>query len=207
MVNGTNHYQKIGTVDLGLQRDLANLKSLTATDHLDIKNLTTKFYDLEKELYNEKRRSIQNASSEPATTLGPDKIAGLFQEIGALKEENKLLQSHVSLIAESLRKKREAEKQVVDVVTGYVDDVEGDLVYAKFTIGEKTDKAVFSRSKFAGVGADFCGARVRFLTVKTADPINPYDLEVELMEKQPLQKLTADILKQLEQLEDLEHDG
>ncbi|HIE26010.1 TPA: hypothetical protein EYP66_01835 [Candidatus Poribacteria bacterium] len=76
---------------------------------------------------------------------------------------------------------------VVDVLDGHVHEIEGDVVYAKYLINGEEYEAAFDIALFKEVDADFQGARVRFLTIKTevlatsaTDESTPYDLKIEL---------------------------
>ena len=97
---------------------------------------------------------------------------------------------------------------VVDVLNGHVHEIEGDVVYAKYLINGEEHQAAFDIALFQEAGADFQGAQVRFLTLKTevlatsaTDESKPYDLKIELKEKQTSQIITRDVQEKLDRLE------
>jgi len=97
--------------------------------------------------------------------------------------------------------KKDYKPIVVDVLDGHVHEIEGDVVYAKYLINGEEHKAVFDIDLFKSVSADFQGAKVRFLTVKTDDESNPYDLRIELKEEQELNEITGNVQEKLDRLE------
>lgn len=101
---------------------------------------------------------------------------------------------------------------VVDVLDGHVYEMEGNVVYAKYLINGEEHKAAFDIALFQEAGADFQGAQVRFLTVKTevlatsaTDESTPYDLRIELKEEQTLNEITRDVQEKLDRLEQFDN--
>lgn len=94
---------------------------------------------------------------------------------------------------------------VVDVLDGHVYEMEGNVVYAKYLINNEEHKAAFDIALFQEAGADFQGAQVRFLTVKTDDESTPYDLRLELKEEQTLNEITRDVQEKFDRLEQFDN--
>lgn len=104
-----------------------------------------------------------------------------------------------------LKEKKGYEPIVVDVLDGHVHEIEGDVVYAKYLINGEEHKAAFDIDLFKEAGADFQGAQVRFLTLKTDDESKPYDLKIELKEEQTLTEITGDVQEKLDRLEQFDN--
>jgi hypothetical protein len=94
---------------------------------------------------------------------------------------------------------------VVDVLTGHVHEIEGDVVYAKYLINGEEHKAAFDIALFKEAGADFQGAQVSFLTIKTDNKSAPYDLRIELFEERTFNEITGDVQKKLDRLEQFDN--
>lgn len=97
------------------------------------------------------------------------------------------------------------EPIIVDVLNGHVHEIEGDIVYAKYLINGEEQEAAFDIALFQEAGADFQGAQVRFLTVKTDDEETPYDLKIELKKEQRFQSITHDVQEKLDRLEQFDN--
>lgn len=104
-----------------------------------------------------------------------------------------------------LKGKRGYELTIVDVLDGHVREIEGNVVYAKYLINGEEHQAAFDIDLFQKAGADFQGARVRFLTLKTDDESTPYDLRIELKGEQTLNKNTRDVQEKLDRLEQFDN--
>ena len=94
---------------------------------------------------------------------------------------------------------------VVDVLDGHVHEIEGDVVYAKYSINGEEYQAAFDIDLFKEAGADFQGAQVRFLTVKTDDEETPYALRIELKTEQTFNKITSDVQEKLDSMEQFDN--
>ena len=104
------------------------------------------------------------------------------------------------------------EPIIVDVLNGHVHEIEGDIVYAKYLINGEEHEAAFDIALFQEAGADFQGAQVRFLTLKTevlatsaTDESTPYDLKIELKKEQTFQPITPDVQEKLDRLEQFDN--
>jgi hypothetical protein len=100
-----------------------------------------------------------------------------------------------------LKEQEDYEPIIVDVLNGNVHEIEGDIVYAKYLINGAEHEAAFDIDLFKQAGADFQGAQVRFLTVKTDDESTPYALKIELQEEQRFKSITHDVEDKLDRLE------
>ena len=67
---------------------------------------------------------------------------------------------------------------VVDIVDAYVDRVLDDSVHYRFNLHGKEYGATMDRKPFSEAGADFLGATVQLLTLRTGNPKKPYILKV-----------------------------
>jgi hypothetical protein len=70
------------------------------------------------------------------------------------------------------------EPEVVDIVDAYVDRVLDDSVHYQFNLYGKEYGATMDRKPFSEAGADFLGATVQLLTLRTGNPKKPYSLKV-----------------------------
>lgn len=104
-----------------------------------------------------------------------------------------------------LKKKKSYEPIIVDVLDGHVSEIEGDLVYAKYLINGEEHQAAFDIDLFQEALADFQGAQVRFLTLKTDDKSMSYDLKIELKREQTFNEITPDVQKKLDRLEQFDN--
>jgi len=135
-------------------------------------------------------------------TLAKDIAETLFAEVESYLRE--VIAQNGEEIFE-LKEKRGYEPIVVDVLDGHVHEIGGDVVYAKYLINGEEHQAAFDIDLFKEAGADFQGARVRFLTVKTDDEETPYELKIELKEEQRFQNITHDVLEKLDRLEQFDN--
>jgi hypothetical protein len=68
--------------------------------------------------------------------------------------------------------------EVVDLVDAYVDRVLDDSVHYRFNLYGKEFGATMDRKPFSEARADFLGATVQLLTLRTGNPKKPYSLRV-----------------------------
>ena len=105
----------------------------------------------------------------------------------------------------ALKREDVFEPNVVDALDGHVHKIEGDVVYAKYLLNGEEHEAAFDIAPFQKAGADFQGAQVLFLTVKTGDEETPYDLKIELKKEQTFQSIPPDVQEKLDRLEQFDN--
>ena len=95
------------------------------------------------------------------------------------------------------------EPEVVDIVDAYVDRVLGDSVHYRFNLHGKEYGATMDRKPFSEAGADFLGATVQLLTLKTRNPKKPYSLKVIRNSDPEENELGEEIEARLDKLSEL----
>ena len=95
------------------------------------------------------------------------------------------------------------EPEVVDIVDAYVDRVLDDSVHYRFNLYGKEYGATMDRKPFSEAGADFLGATVQLLTVRTGNPKKPYSLKVVRKKDPEANELGEEIEARLNKLSEL----
>ena len=95
------------------------------------------------------------------------------------------------------------EPEVVDIVDAYVDRVLGDSVHYRFNLYGKEYGATMDRKPFSEAGADFLGAAVQLLTIRTGNPKKPYILKVVRYSDPEENELSEEIEERLDKLSEL----
>ncbi len=95
------------------------------------------------------------------------------------------------------------EPEVVDIVDAYVDRVLDDSVHYRFNLYGKEYGATMDRKPFSEAEADFLGATVQLLTLKTGNPKKPYSLRVVRNSDPKENELGEEIEARLDKLSEL----
>ena len=95
------------------------------------------------------------------------------------------------------------EPEVVDIVDAYVDRVLDDSVHYRFNLYGKEYGATMDRKPFSEAGADFLGATVQLLTLRTGNPKKPYSLKVVRNSDPEENELGEEIEARLDKLSEL----
>jgi hypothetical protein len=95
------------------------------------------------------------------------------------------------------------ESEVVDIVDAYVDRVLDDSVHYRFNLHGKEYGATMDRKPFSEAGADFLGATVQLLTLRTGNPKKPYSLKVVMNSDPEENELSEEIEERLDKLSEL----
>ena len=95
------------------------------------------------------------------------------------------------------------EPEVVDIVDAYVDRVLDDSVHYRFNLYGREYGATMDRKPFSEAEADFLGATVQLLTLKTGNPKKPYSLRVVRNSDPEENELGEEIEARLDKLSEL----